>query len=153
MNGPYAHSGDVVSVQRCAFGDDVRGYCGARAVEHLWVEVDSIPEGAQSMACAEHQGRVDWPVRDRHPVDGPCGLPGATWRHSHPSGGPGWCELEGIDWLAAAEVASAVPDVRFPAMRHPVRHGGGAVSFLGFYHQHGCECGAHGEQETRDART
>lgn len=104
----YDRAGDVVTVQRCAFGDDDRGYCGNPAVEHLWVEVPEIPEGAMSMACGQHQHDVHWTVRDRHPVDGPCGLPGTTWRYSHPTGGPGWCEFDGVDWLAAAD--AAIPD-------------------------------------------
>lgn len=106
----YAQADSVVTTQRCAFGDDSRGYCGARAVEHVWVEVHGSAVGAVTMACAEHSDLVDHPVRDRHPVCGPCGLPGAVWVYSNPTGGHGWCELDGFDWLAAVEPAAVEPE-------------------------------------------
>jgi hypothetical protein len=102
----YQHADVPVSMHRCAFGDDERGYCSERATEHIWC----MPVGrddAHTMACDAHREHVDHPVRDRHPLGGACGLPGALWFDSHPNGGPGWCELDGFDWLMAADAEAS----------------------------------------------
>lgn len=105
----HQHAGDYVDVQRCAFGDDDRGYCGERAVEHIYV---SKLSGFGTMACEKHKGWFDTHhAHDRHPVVGPCGLPGTIWVYSD-ADSPGWCEFEGFDGL---ETAIAEAEITEPA--------------------------------------
>lgn len=104
----YRDAWQQVSVQRCGFGDDQRGYCGVPAVEHVWVHADE-----HTMTCGEHAA---WfaahPPKDHHPVVGTCGLPNTRWLMSSPAGGPGWCDGEDVDWLAALESEAVAVDAR-----------------------------------------
>jgi hypothetical protein len=95
---PYKLASEHVHVQRCAFGDDQHGYCGEPAVEHILVnDADD-----QSTACDTHRTWFETnPCKDRHPITGPCALPGTRWIYTTEDS-PGWCEFEGISGLETA---------------------------------------------------
>lgn len=95
MTDRYRFAWDEVITQRCAFGDDARGYCGERAEIHVLVKGDE-----HTMACTIHKAWFDThSFEDQHPVVGACALPNTDWVYSNDDG-HGWCEVVGFPDLA-----------------------------------------------------
>lgn len=108
--GPYRDARHQADVQRCCFGDDDRGYCGEPAVEHIYISIAN--GGPGTMACERHKAWFDThPCDDRHPVAGPCGLPGTTWIYSTEDY-IGWCEFDGFSGLETAIAEAELADHR-----------------------------------------
>jgi hypothetical protein len=93
-----AKANELAAVQRCLYGNE-NGYCGAKAILHIWLADDFA-----TMSCAVH---IDWwnthPSKDQHPIVGACGLPNTIWKYTN-ADSPGWCEVEGMDPLALANI-------------------------------------------------